>query len=533
MKYTTEFLLEEFERIERVVIETRSLREIKSEYIEAALLSKNSKLITRFQMLDGIKSYYQGKYNDAKEIFKQIEESKSLDDLTKHKIQYWLCGIDFYNGRKKEPFEKIQPLITYFSKHGISNYQYIALTIQSQIFLEIGFYDEAYLLQEQCASYYREQNLYKHYIAQQIQIANLFYQLEKFELAEERLKKVYDEFKELIEKENENFKTNYWRTFGDIYLKWGRAKECFQCFEHIIKFDIENIIPSLQCNFYNSYAQAFLLRDDKKSALKYSLLAYKIASKIHATASLIIYSQNIAYIYISENNLKDAEVYLKKGLAITKTSNFGILTACLHEAYAKFYQKQKKFELAQSHLEQHISILKSINTKETDLRIEAIRALNEIKEKEIKLKERETENELQRKELELTTMFLNQKNSLLNDLETFIRNLKKENMQKQKVFEVLSNKLKMSRLNNIENEAFKEKLDQTNQEFTRRLREQYPTVTKTESQVASLLAKSMTTKEISNILIMDTKSVEMHRYRLRQKLGLRREEDLSTRLNAI
>jgi len=43
----------------------------------------------------------------------------------------------------------------------------------------------------------------------------------------------------------------------------------------------------------------------------------------------------------------------------------------------------------------------------------------------------------------------------------------------------------------------------------------------------------MNTKEISDLLVIDARSVEMHRYRLRKKMKLNRSDDLLMILNRV
>jgi DNA-binding CsgD family transcriptional regulator len=60
-----------------------------------------------------------------------------------------------------------------------------------------------------------------------------------------------------------------------------------------------------------------------------------------------------------------------------------------------------------------------------------------------------------------------------------------------------------------------------------RLKEKYPTISPRELDLATYLLINMTTKEIAEVMHISKKGVELARYRLRKKLGLKRKENLT------
>ncbi|MFA6593312.1 MAG: tetratricopeptide repeat protein [Bacteroidales bacterium] len=73
-------------------------------------------------------------------------------------------------------------------------------------------------------------------------------------------------------------------------------------------------------------------------------------------------------------------------------------------------------------------------------------------------------------------------------------------------------------------------IDNLNSEFIGKLQAVYPSLTKNEQRLASLLRIGMSSKEISLILSVEPKSVDMARYRLRRKMNMASDEDLSSHL---
>jgi DNA-binding CsgD family transcriptional regulator len=210
-----------------------------------------------------------------------------------------------------------------------------------------------------------------------------------------------------------------------------------------------------------------------------------------------------------------------------------IMLADLYEDLHKLYKLDGQKDKALQALEQHVKIKGEMSLKEVDQRIEAIKALSDVRERKEQLLQAENEIALKKQELQLATLYLHQKTELIDDFESFLLKLRKENYQKNKLFKALHDKLRNAQINTTENEAFKEKINEGNLKFILRLRELHPDISKTEAQVASLLRSGMNTKEISDLLIIDARSVEMHRYRLRKKLKLNRSDDLLMILNRV
>lgn len=78
-----------------------------------------------------------------------------------------------------------------------------------------------------------------------------------------------------------------------------------------------------------------------------------------------------------------------------------------------------------------------------------------------------------------------------------------------------------------------EKVENQNREFIQRLTEKYPDMTAGEKHLATLLRINISTKEISILTGALPKTINMGRYRLRKRLNLKPDEDLSTYLQNI
>lgn len=76
-------------------------------------------------------------------------------------------------------------------------------------------------------------------------------------------------------------------------------------------------------------------------------------------------------------------------------------------------------------------------------------------------------------------------------------------------------------------QQFEENFDIVYDDFLKRLGEQYPQLTVSDKKMCAYLKMDLSSKEIAPLLNLTVRSVEMTRYRLRKKLGLSREDNLT------
>ena len=70
-------------------------------------------------------------------------------------------------------------------------------------------------------------------------------------------------------------------------------------------------------------------------------------------------------------------------------------------------------------------------------------------------------------------------------------------------------------------------------DFNMRLSEAYPNLTENERRLANLLRQGFSSKYIASLMNITPKSAEINRYRLRSKLGLKREDNLVQFIKSI
>jgi DNA-binding CsgD family transcriptional regulator len=87
--------------------------------------------------------------------------------------------------------------------------------------------------------------------------------------------------------------------------------------------------------------------------------------------------------------------------------------------------------------------------------------------------------------------------------------------------------IKINALNKHEWETFEENLNQIHNQFSLNLSKKYPNLTSKDIKLCMYLKMNLSSKEIAPMMNISFRSIEIQRYRLRKKLNLSKEENLS------
>ena len=131
------------------------------------------------------------------------------------------------------------------------------------------------------------------------------------------------------------------------------------------------------------------------------------------------------------------------------------------------------------------------------------------------------------KELANTAMTMTKKNELLLKLKSDLLEFKNEVLSKNKFNRLLSNIDK--NIDNVKDwEVFESNFNQIHESFFKNLVERHPDVlTPKDLRLCAYLKLNLSTKEISPLMSISSRGVEIHRYRLRKKLNLDKNQNLN------
>lgn len=182
-----------------------------------------------------------------------------------------------------------------------------------------------------------------------------------------------------------------------------------------------------------------------------------------------------------------------------------VLGTFIHRTYRGYYRRQQEKLLKQNALEE--------KRKKNKAKRKLVQLTNEKLKQEIDAKNRE---------LAVSTMSMIKKNEFLNVLKD--RLAKAENPTQIKSVIRLIDK-------NINNEddwkLFEEAFNNADKKFLKKVKEKHPELTSNDLRLCAYLRLNLTSKEIAPLLNISIKSVEVKRYRLRKKMNLEHDANLT------
>lgn len=158
------------------------------------------------------------------------------------------------------------------------------------------------------------------------------------------------------------------------------------------------------------------------------------------------------------------------------------------------------------------------------------------------LKSEQLEQDIKHKSSELSNTAMNviRKNEILTDISSMLSKLHEKAQNEGKTTPSLQKEVdKIQKLirENISHDddwkKFNQNFDIVYADFTKHLTELYPALTVSDKRLCCYLKMGLSSKDIAPILGISPKSVEMNRYRLRQKMSLGREVNLVEYLHGI
>ncbi len=132
------------------------------------------------------------------------------------------------------------------------------------------------------------------------------------------------------------------------------------------------------------------------------------------------------------------------------------------------------------------------------------------------------------------SMFKSQKNRLLSEIKDEIEEAgKKAGAQVKRILDRLNRKIEINLSEQEDMLAFKIQFEKIHPNFFRRLTDDVAKLTDHDLKYCAYIRLNMSTQDISNLLYIEKKSVEMSKYRIKKKLGLSKDQRLSEFLRSI
>jgi tetratricopeptide (TPR) repeat protein/DNA-binding CsgD family transcriptional regulator len=209
------------------------------------------------------------------------------------------------------------------------------------------------------------------------------------------------------------------------------------------------------------------------------------------------------------------------------------LSEC-HEAMGDVAEAFRYYQLHTQLKEEVVGQQQQHEMMQFRIRMEMERA---EKEREIlRLEKQNLEQEMNHrvKELAATTLHVVEKNEFLDSMKRALSEVVR--VVDAKARPALRGLLRQvdARINDAEEwDAFEKQFELIHHDFIRRLSRHCPALTKTELKVCALVKLNLSTKDIAGMLSIATKTIEVHRYNIRRKLGIPSQTKLATYIAAF
>lgn len=326
-------------------------------------------------------------------------------------------------------------------------------------------------------------------------------------------------------KNNHSIATAFFKKSADLYAETGVRPE--------------------QCEALIELAFSLLRENNIKEALKYALEAFGIAESTGSLKARLEASICLAECYEKDNNPTQAYAFLKSANMLKDSIYTAEKYRTIEEIEAGFARSQLKKEnevLSQNAILQKQAI-RTQNIIMLLLGVSLAMGLaliwliykrkNEARRETGEIKQRSEEEigrlskDLLAKERELTskTVFINQKNQLIEKLIRELDELKKTGASEQAI-QHLQIQLKQELAPNAWKE-FEIQFNEVHPDFQARLLNSFPDLTPAERRLCAFIRLDMNTREISSLSGQSIKSIEVARTRIRKKLGVPHEQNLT------
>ena len=145
--------------------------------------------------------------------------------------------------------------------------------------------------------------------------------------------------------------------------------------------------------------------------------------------------------------------------------------------------------------------------------------------------------EMKRQEVMNVALSIVEQREFLESLSETVKELEKveDDKERERLIAELSSSIKqrLSYESDVDSQYFYAQAESLHEDFNAKLSENFPNLTQQEKRLATLLRLGFSSKYIATLMNITSKSVEISRYRLRQKLGLEKGDNLVNFIKSI
>ncbi|MDT0558822.1 tetratricopeptide repeat protein [Ichthyenterobacterium sp. W332] len=321
-------------------------------------------------------------------------------------------------------------------------------------------------------------------------------------------------------------------------------------YNNALKITKENNWPKISALAYRDLGRVAGLEKNDKQALYYYQKSLEVNKKAKSKRGVLDDYSLISKYYVRNNDYKSAYENQRQ-FGIVKDSIFGKENMDkINELHLQFETEKKEAALALQEEE-----IKTLNVQAENDRLTktlygigmfsflAIAGLlyfgfkQRIKKNKIEQEKQEEiykqEIAFKKKELASQTLHLVQKSTFIQELKENLEKIKKSPELFKVEFRRLVMLLKKESAEDKDWEVFKSYFSEVHNNFDHKIKSIAGDISEKEMRLASFLKMNLTTKEIASMLNVLPDSVLKSKYRLKKKLGLNKETDLTEYLSSL
>ncbi|WP_269223117.1 histidine kinase [Flavobacterium sp. IMCC34518] len=260
--------------------------------------------------------------------------------------------------------------------------------------------------------------------------------------------------------------------------------------------------------------------------------------KINGNKEFIPIKEGLILLNNLTSGSHDVTIYSNDGLHYNRITNFQFIVA--KAWYFSFWMILVYFVVVGLFLYLYYKWNKIKYLQKLKLQEEELKHQKEILEMELKAENELNSQEYEKHilELELLTKSSEVAGKSLSiakqsEMIENIQNILDTESDFNKLKSEIKKAIKINAVNKHEWEIFETNLNQINNEFIISLSKKYPNLTPKDIKLCVYLKMNLSSKEIAPMMNITFRGVELHRYRLRKKLGLSQEENLPKFLLSI
>ena len=467
---------------------------------------------------------------DASELFRKTGNKKELAESYR-----WLAGVYFYKKQIQKALEYLKKALTLFTE--LNDYEGIADCYNNMGLLEksVNNFSAAIKDYRRALAIINKHNLRQSKSPLFINLGIAYRYLQKYDSSAYYF---YKAMKIDSAKRNLYNLASIYLNLAKLYMDQKQKDSVEYYLDKLIKL-YPRIAPELQPTVLSTIGKWYYKTGQYRKAIPPLLRAYKVGVERKSWREQ---EYPLYYLYASYkalNQYDSALVYLEKLTDIQDSIEYKEAQVKIQALKEQYENEKKQLKIEQlervKKLDRIIKyLLLFILTASIITFIITIRNYKKQRQR-IQAEKKKIEEDLQLKNKQLTTqaLLMMQKNKLLQELLQNIQELKQSEQVHYQQINKLLMKIKSGLQAEKDWELFRQYFEMVNKDFFKKLKEKYPSLTQSELKLSALIKLRLNIKQSATLLNISPDSIKTARYLLRKKFGLKRNENLYDFLNKI